>query len=238
MVGQSLPKWGTIWIWIALAGFFGNALPFTLINWGEEKIDSGLAAILMAVMPLFTIILAHIFTSDEKMTTRKLIGVSMGFVGMIILIGPTKLLTLGDDVIRQLAVAGAATCYAVNAMISKKLAGHPRRGLVSGIMLSSVLWMIPFVVFYEQPWDIEPSTNAWIAMIILGVFQTAIATLILFTIIGRQGASFFSQINFLVPLTGILWGAMILAERPSSNAWIALIVILSGVAITREKKPV
>jgi drug/metabolite transporter (DMT)-like permease len=238
MVGQQLPKWGTIWIWIALAGFLGNALPFTLINWGQEKIDSGISAILMAVMPLFTIILAHIFTTDEKMTARKLIGVCLGFIGMIVLIGPEKIFLLGDDVIRQLAVAGAATCYAFNAMISKKLSGYPRRGLVAGIMLTSMLWMIPYVALIEQPWDINPSLEAWGAMVVLGIVQTAFATLLLFTIISRQGASFFSQINFLVPITGIMWGAIILAERPSTNAWIALGLILLGIAITRERKSV
>ena len=211
---------------------------FTLINWGQEKIDSGISAILMAVMPLFTIILAHIFTTDEKMTARKLIGVCLGFIGMIVLIGPEKIFLLGDDVIRQLAVAGAATCYAFNAMISKKLSGYPRRGLVAGIMLTSMLWMIPYVALIEQPWDINPSLEAWGAMVVLGIVQTAFATLLLFTIISRQGASFFSQINFLVPITGIMWGAIILAERPSTNAWIALGLILLGIAITRERKSV
>ena len=238
MVGQTLPKWGPIWIWIGFAGLLGNALPFTLINWGQEKIDSGVSAILMAVMPLFTIFLAHFFTSDEKMTWRKLIGVLLGFVGMIVLIGPEKLLLLGDEVVRQLAVAGAAICYAFNAMISKKLSGLPRRSLVAAIMLASTLLMIPYVLAIEQPWDINPSKEAWFIMIVLGLVQTAFATLLLFTIISRQGASFFSQINFLVPISGILWGAIVLAEKPSINAWIALGLILLGIAITRERKSV
>lgn len=234
--GESLPRGGKLWGWIVISAFFGNALPFTLISWGEESIDSGLAAILMAVMPLTTVLVAHLFTRDEKLTPRKAAGVLFGLAGLVILIGPEQLATLGDDTVRQLAVACAAFCYGVNAVITRRLADQPPRALVAALMLVSTAMLVPVSVLFDQPWTLSPSGRSLMAMVVLGVLQTAIATLIMFALVRRQGASFFSQINFLVPMFGVLFGALILAERPSASAFAALALILLGVAIARERR--
>lgn len=218
---------------IGLAALSGNALPFTLITWGEERIDSGLAAILMAVMPLTTVVLAHFFTSDERMTSRKAIGVALGIVGLVILLGVDKLSGIGTDTVRQLAVAAAAVSYGINALITKRLLGLPRWSLVAGIMLASSAIMVPASLIVDHPWTLEPSMRSVLAIVVLGMVQTAIATLMMFALVRRQGASFFSQINFMVPLFGVMWGAFILAERPSANAYVALALILAGIAIAR-----
>ncbi len=235
MAGQSMPRDTGAWIAIVFAAIIGNAVPFVLIGWGEEQIDSGLAAILMATMPLTTLVLAHFFTSDEKLTMRKALGVGLGLAGLVVLMGPERLARLGDETIRELAVAGAATCYGINALITKRLVQLPRRAVAAAVLATSAVMMIPASLIIDRPWTLEPGTAAILSVIILGIVQTAIATMMLFAIVRRQGASFFSQINFLIPLFGVVWGALILAERPSANALAALALILLGIAVVRGR---
>ncbi|MEM8688824.1 MAG: DMT family transporter [Pseudomonadota bacterium] len=232
---QPMPRGNRLWGWILMSAFFGNALPFALIGWGEEKIDSGLAAILMAVMPLTTLVLAHIFTKDEKITLPKAIGVVLGFTGLIVLIGPAKLATLGEETVRQLAVAGAAVCYGINAIVTKQFAGLPPRSLAAAVVMTSALMLIPATFVFDTPRTLEPSVLSGLAIAALAVFHTVFATLLLFTIVRRQGAAFFSQINYLVPPFGVAWGALLLAERPSPNAYVALALILIGIAVAGLK---
>ncbi len=233
LAGESLASLKGYWRGVFLAGFFGNTLPFFLISWGEEHIDTALTAILMAVMPLTTVILAHLFTADEKLTPGKLLGVALGFAGLVVLIGPATLLQLGEDSVRQLAVAGAAVCYGINALITKRLSSRPPIALAAAIICSSVLIATPASFILEAPLTITPSSQAIWATAILGVLQTAFATLLLVTIVQRQGASFFSQINFLIPVIGVILGAVILGETIGLNAVFALLLILAGIAITR-----
>jgi drug/metabolite transporter (DMT)-like permease len=222
-----------VWVFILLAGLFGNALPFTLISWGEERIDSGLAAILMAPMPLTTLLLAHVFT-EEKLNAGKLAGVGLGIAGLVVLIGPQSLTRLGDDTVRQLAVAAAGCCYAVNAVASKWLTGGSRLGMTAAVMMASIVFMAPLSLLDPAAWSFAPSALSLTAIVVLAVMQTAIGTLLMLGIVARQGASFFSQINFLIPLFGVMWGALILAERPSPNAVAALALILAGVGVARR----
>ena len=233
--GQSLPKSARAWVLVTLAAIFSNALPFTLISWGEEKIDSGLTAILMAVMPLTTVLLAHFLTQDEKLTLRKLVGVSFGIAGLVVLIGPDKLAQLGEETIRQLAVATAAFCYGIGAIIAKHLMTENRRGTIAGIMLVASALQIPASLIVERPWTLDPTTVSVVAILVLGVVQTALANVVMFAIIRRQGAAFFSQINLLIPMIGVFGGALILAERPSPNAYVALAIILAGIVIARGR---
>lgn len=231
--GQSMPRGTRVWGLICLAGIFGNALPFTLISWGEEVIDSGLTAILMAVMPLSTVLLAHVLTADEKLNLPKGAGIVFGIAGLVVLIGPQKLMQLGEDTLRQLAVAAAAACYGLHAIITRSLVGLPRRALIAAILSVSFLMQLPFALILDKPWTLEPSAMSLGAMVVLGILHTALATLLMFAVVGRQGASFFSQINFLVPLFGVLWGVLVLSEVPPPNAYIALGLILIGIAISR-----
>ncbi len=231
--GEKLIAQKGLWPTIFLAGFFGNALPFFLISWGEEQIDSTIAAILMAVMPITTIVLAHLFTRDEKLNRFKMTGVILGLAGLVVLIGPASLAKLGDDSIRQLAVAAAAMCYGVNALLTKKLAGQPPKILSAWIITASAIMVVPASFVFESPLQLTPTTQAVWAVISLGFIQTALATYILVVIVRRQGASFFAQVNFLIPFVGVLLGGVFLGERIGINAVFALTLILTGIAITR-----
>ncbi len=231
--GQGLPRSFAVWRWVIPGALLGNAIPFTLISWGQQTIDAGLAAILMGGMPLITIVLAHLFTDDEKATLPKVIGVMFGMIGLLILIGPAKIMALGDDTIRQLAVLLAASCYAIATLITKQLTGLPRYSTTAAISLVSAVIMIPVALAYDQPWTLAPTGTALLSSVLLGVLHTALATLLMFKLVMRQGASFFGQINFLIPLTGVAWGVIFLSERLAQTQLIAMAIILTGVIVSR-----
>ena len=220
---------------IVLVGVVGNALPFALIAWGEKTVDASLAAILMGIMPISTLILAHFLVGDEKMNTRKLVGGIVGLTGLVVLVGPAVLLRLGQDGISQLAILAAAVSYAVNAVLMKGLLGLPRTATAAWVLFAGALVLTPVSLFVDAPLQLNPGSTALGAMFLLGVFPTAIATLVMFKVLERQGAAFFGQVNFIVPLSGVIWAAAVLGERPEPRALIALGIVLSGIWIARGK---
>ena len=235
MKGQSLSALAPHWMLVVLAGLFGNAFPFSLVAWAQGRVDAGLTAIFMAVMPLITLVLAHFFTRDEKLNIFRVIGFCLGLLGVAVLIGFDKLATLGDETLRQYAVMGAAFCYAVNAILSKYLLALPRMAVAAGLLISSAVFLLPFSLYFDQPWQLDISSLSWIMLILLGIFPTALGILLVFVIIQRQGASFLSQINFMVPLFGVFWAVLFISETLPASAAAALIIILAGVAIARIK---
>ncbi len=232
---QEWPRGRRVWGWIVAAGLTGNVLPFSLISWGEERIDSGLAAIYIAIVPIATLVLAHYFTRDERFTWRKLAGVVMGFSGILVLIGPQALLHLDEYVVRQLAVALAAVSYAVNTLIVKRLSGVRPVAMAAAIMAVSALILVPVALWHDGLLHPPASSVAW--AVTLGVIHTAVATLIMFFVVRRAGASFFSMINFLIPVIGYLLGVALLGEALSPRAIAALALILAGIYISAGRSP-
>jgi len=233
LAGRGLPANPRIWGFAALSGIFGFALPFTLISWGEESIDSGPAAILMAGMPLMTILLARYVVGDEPLPLNKIVGVACGVCGLVVLIGPGELATLGGDSVREIAVVLASFCYAVNAVVAKRLAGQDPYAASAAILISASALLVPANLFFDRPWTLSPSPEAWLALLLLGALSTAAASLVMLALLRRQGAGFFAQNNFIVPLFGVFWGFLILSERPPGSSLAALAIILTGVAISR-----
>ncbi len=225
------------WLWIALAGLTGSVLPFSLISWGEEHIDSGLAAILISITPLMVLLLAHFLIRDERLTPPRALGMALGLAGVVVLIGPRSLLHLGEDAVRQLAVAAAALCYALNTLIVRHLqvahvegARAGSMALAAAIMLVSALMLAPLAAWWEGLVWPDMTTAALAA--VLGVVHTALATLIMFVIIARVGATFFATINFLIPIIGYLLGVLALGEAVSWRALVALVLVLGGIWLT------
>ena len=231
---QSLPGKGRVWLYIVLSAATGNAIPFVLISWGQVKVEAGLTAIFMAIMPLATIVIANLFTDDEKLNRWKFAGVICGVAGIVVLIGPAALSEVGENTIRQLAILCAALCYAVNAVITRKLTSLPRLPMITAILMSaSAMLIIPMLVV-DQPWQLQVNAAPVIAIVILAIGPTAFATWLILTIIDRQGASFMSQINFMVPLFGVAMGSIFLHERLPINAYFALLIILCALALSRR----
>lgn len=218
---------------LAMIGLFGNALPFALIAWGQQVVDAGLASILMGVMPIATLVLAHYFTADEPLSKWKVIGVLVGLIGLVLLVGPAVLTRLGDDGIRQIAILGAAISYGINAIITKKMLNQPRRAAGAALLIAGAVMLVPAVLLFELNMPVTPHLDSVLAIIMLAIFPTALAALLMFIIIDRQGAGFFSQINLIVPLAGVFWAFVFLSEKLEPRALVALLTILSGVAIAR-----
>jgi len=219
-------------------GLFGNALPFALIGWGETEVDSGLAAILMGAMPVATAGLAHFFTPEDRLTLRRLCGILLGLGGVLALIGWQALGGLGRDVLAQLALLGGALCYAVTTVFVRRYGNLPGRVMATGAMLAGALLAGLFALVTERPWTLAPSAASWLALIYLGVLPTAAAALVYFHLIRKVGATMFSQINFVLPALGALWGAVFLGERIGLNAWLALGLIAIGVALVNSRRRV
>ena len=230
---QRLPAIGKIWLTIFLSGLLGNALPFALISWGQVKVEAGLAAIFMAVMPLATIVFVQFLTTDERINRWKLIAVLLGFAGIVVLMGFDSLSDLGDETLRQLAILLAAFCYALNAIVTRKLTSIPNYSMTSALMIAACVLIVPFSLVLDQPLSLSPTASSLMAILALAIGPTAIATMLILIIIDRSGATFLSQINFMVPLLGVVFGAVLLQEKLSANAYWALVIIILALAMSR-----
>ncbi|MFQ5467549.1 MAG: DMT family transporter, partial [Kiloniellaceae bacterium] len=237
MLGHRLPRDLATWRDCAVLAVIGTLVPFALITWGEVTLDSGLAAILMAPMPLVSVLLAHVFTADERLSAGKLVGVGLGFAGIVVLVGPGVLSGLGREAVAQLAVAAAGCGYAASNVYTRtsRLAGAPPGVAAAGVLLCASLIAVPISLYVDRPWTLAPSAISLLSLLFLGVLATSAAYLILFRLIARNGAGFTGQINFLVPVFGVIWGALILAEALPTSAFAALGLILLGIAISQVR---
>ena len=227
--GGRLPPLGPVWGTYFAVGLFGNGLPFLLINWGEQLIDSGLAAILMAVMPLATLILTHFYTTDERMSLPKVLGVLAGFSGVAVLMGADALAGMSGHVLAQVAVAGGAVCYAVATTMARHLPHRPTEERSAAVMLASMVLIVPASLIMDQPWALDPSADSVAACIYLGLFPTALATILYFILISERGATFISFNNYIIPVLGVLWGVLFLDEVLTVRSVLALLLVLSGI---------
>ncbi len=222
---------------IALA-FFGDCLPFYLISWGQLTVDSSIAGILMAIMPLTTIVMAHFFVKGEHLTKNRVIGFLLGFLGILILLGPAALAKLdsqGNTFFAMLAILGGAVSYAVNTILAKQLPNESFLAISTAVLVIASLMMLPLLFTTEYEWQIKLLSIELLSLLLLGLFPTAIATIIYFAVIARVGPSFLSQINYLIPVWAVFMGIIFLNETVEVNALVALAVILLGIAVAQRK---
>ena len=226
------------WLILIALAFFGNCLPFYLISWGQKSVDSSVAGILMAVMPLTTILLAHFFVKGEHLTANRIIGFLLGFIGIIVLLGPAALAKLesGANVfISMLAILGGAVSYAVNTIIAKYLPSKSLLAISTVVLLIASVMMLPMLFSNDFGWAAKIISFEFFSLVLLGLFPTAIATLLYFAIIARIGPSFLSQINYLIPVWAVFMGVLFLNEKVGLGAYIALAIILIGIAIAQRR---
>ncbi|WP_120496310.1 DMT family transporter [Kiloniella sp. EL199] len=241
ILGKRFPRNFQTWRYYVLIGITGNLLPFVLISWGELHIDSGLAAILMSVIPLTALLIAHLWTEDEKMSLPKLMGAVIGFAGVVLLVGPEALNGLGDSVLGQLAVAFASFCYGASSVFARRVGLVKLDPVVNGsaILLCASMMALPVAFIVEDPISFEPTLLSVGALLMLSVVSTAIAYIILYYLLGTVGATFTALNNYLVPVFGMVWGFLFLSESYELEAFIALAVILLGIIVTQmQAKPV
>jgi drug/metabolite transporter (DMT)-like permease len=233
---QALPRGRKVWAILLLLGIIGNALPFFLISWGEQYTPSNLAAILMAVIPIFVVLLAHLMTHDEKLTLGKSVGVTLAFIGIVVLVGVDALGGLGRSIAGQLAILAGCVSYSFQGVTARRLPPMGSEMITGMILILAFLCLLPFWLIHDRPWQMSVSTPALLATIWLGVISTAAGNLLYYLILRRAGAGFASFNNYLVPLMGIAWGFLCLGEKPGWNALVALALILGGLACARFLK--
>jgi drug/metabolite transporter (DMT)-like permease len=233
--GHRLPPLNdTRWLWFGALGLFGNTLPFFLISWGQQTIDSALTGILIATMPLTTIALAHVFVPGEQMNARRLAGFLLGFAGVVVLLGPVALGGLGGTgLIAQIGVLCAAVCYGINAVLARLLPDTPPSLSGAGMLIMAALLALPFGAWDLAHMPVAPA-SAWMMIVWLAVGPTAFASVLLMQIARTAGPSFLATVNYMTPIAAVATGLMI-GETIGWNALLALMIILAGVWLARKK---
>lgn len=216
IMGLHLPRQWAVWRAFFGMGLLNNIIPFCLIVWGQTHIASGLASILNATTPLFTVIVAHFLTADEKMTGNKLAGVLIGFLSVATMIGPAAFGGAISGLWGQIAILGAAISYSFAGIFGRrfKAMGVPPLMTATGQISSSTLMLIPAALLIDKPWTLAmPSLGTWGALIGIALLSTALAYLIFFRILATVSATNLALVTFLIPVSAILLGSLILGEQ-------------------------
>ena len=226
VTGHRLPLDLRLWGAFLVMGALNNLIPFCLIVWGQTRIGSGLASILNATTPLFTILIAHALTADEKLTPGRLAGVLLGLAGVTVMIGGEVLAGLGPGVVAQLAVLGAALSYAFAGIFGRRFKDTAPLVTAAGQVTATTLLMLPLALVVDRPWSLPmPSLTAWGTIGGLALLSTAAAYVIYFRILAAAGATNLLLVTFLIPVSAVLLAVSVLGERlaPGQLAGMALI---------------
>lgn len=235
-----LPPPGRIWLSYAVLGVIGNCVPFFFITWGQQVVPSAVAGILISMMPLATLVLAHFAVPGERMTLYRAMGFALGFGGMVCLFEPAALASLGGadvQALAQLAILGAALCYATNSVLARLLIKEQFIVAATGTLLVSSVIALPFALLHDQPWLNSPHASASGALVWLGVGPTAVATICYYRLISSAGPTFMSLVNYLSPAVAVFLGVSLLGEKPAASAYAGLVLILSGIAVSQRRRP-
>lgn len=219
-----------LWVAFFIMGALNNIIPFTLIVYGETRISSGLASILNATTPIFTVLAAHALTSNEKLSWAKSWGVLFGFLGVAVLIGPSALSSLGaGDMMGELACLAAALVYAFAGIFGRRFRGIPPLQVATGQVTASTFVLIPLTAAVDAPWTLQPpSTNAWLAFSGIALFSTALAYIIYFRILAAAGATNLLLVTFLLPVSAMALGVAVLRETVTWQSLAGMTLISLG----------
>jgi len=232
--GRSLMRENAPWSAFFVMGTLNNLVPFALIFWAQTHIASGLASILNATTPLFTVIVAHLLTPDEKMTGGKITGALAGLAGVAVLVGPDALRAFDAGVWGELACLGAALSYAFAGIYGRRFKAMkvaPLEAAAGQVTATSIL-ILPIVLVFEAPWNATPwpGSETWGALIGLAVLSTALAYVLYFRILATVGATNLLLVTFLIPVTAILLGTAFLGERLEVRQVAGMALIALGLA--------
>lgn len=230
VMGVKIPASRRVWGAFMVMGLLNNVVPFSLFVWGQSQIASGVASILNATTPLFTVLVAHAFTSDEKLTAGKSTGVLIGFAGVTVMIAGDDLASLGGGFWGQLACVGGALSYAFAGVYGRRFGtmGISPLATAGGQIIASSLIMVPLMVIIDRPWTLPmPSLAAIGALIGIAALSTALAYILYFRILATAGATNLLLVTFLIPLSAIVLGIVVLGEvlEPRHLAGMALIAV-------------
>jgi drug/metabolite transporter (DMT)-like permease len=232
------PRERRLWRWFTGLGLVGHAIPFFLISWGTQFISSGLSGVLMGAIPLFVIVLAHVFLPDERLTPLKTLGFVTGFMGLMIVLGPEKLLRFegqGMALAGEAAILISCICYAVHGLLARRIPFQRPMEQAAAVCLSGGVLGAIFAALYAPHGLSEATPLAYLCVIGLGIVPTATATLLVYAIVRSAGVSFVAYSNYLVPVYALGLGAVVLGETLTANVGLGLPLILLGIAASRMR---
>ena len=229
--GHRMPTSLRTWGLFLIMGALNNLVPFSLIFWGQTQIASSLASILNATTPVWTVLLAHVLTQDERLTASRLCGVLFGLGGAVVTIGPDALHAPGLNVLAQLAILGAAISYAFAGIFGKRFAGISPYETAAGQVTCTTLMMTPLALLVDRPWHLPaPSTTTLGALLALGLLSTAVAYVIYFRLLATAGATNLLLVTFLIPVSAVLLGTVILGEKLGLRHFAGMGLVSLGLA--------
>lgn len=232
-LGYRLPGDRLTWRAFLTMGLINNAIPFGLIAWGQTHVASGVASILNATTPLWTVIVAHYLTADEKMTGNRLAGVAIGIAGVALMIGADVMHNFGSNVVAQFALIAAAIFYAFASVYGRRFRsmGQPPLVTAAGLVIGATLILLPIELVVDRPWTL-PMPGAPVIGAVLGVavLATALAFIIYFRILATAGATNLMLVTFLIPVSAILLGTLVLHERLEPKHFLGMAMIAAGLA--------
>lgn len=212
--GHRMPLRLASWRPFLVMGALNNLIPFSLIFWGQIEITAGLASILIATTPLFTVLLAHFLTRDERITPGRLAGLVFGIAGVVLMVGPAAVRGLGVHLLAQIAVLGAALAYAFAGIYARRFRDQPPLVTAAGQVSASTLMMLPIALLLDRPWlGVLPGATTWAAILGIAILGTALAYILYFRILATAGATNLLLVTFLIPVSAVVLGAAFLSER-------------------------
>jgi len=221
------------WHWFALIGMVNLVIPFFLIAYGVQKVQSNLAAILMASTPLSATILAHFFTKNEKINYRKIFGVLLGFSGIVFLFSDNVLIN-ENNFLSALIIFFASTFYVIGGLLTLKISNKKNENVTASILIWATIFLIPITAYSEQPWNLNPSMESTISVIYLGIVATGFAWLLRFRILITNGLVFQAQVAYLIPIFGIILGYIFLKEVITPKVLVAVAAVIIGIYFVKK----
>ncbi len=229
--GLRMPRTLAEWRRLFAMGALNNAIPFSLLLWGQTQISSSLASILNATAPLFTVLLADRLTADEKLTPLRLMGVVAGLAGVIVMIGPSAMRDLGGHLMAELVTLGAPIAYACASIYGRRFRNDPPLVTAAGQVTASTLLLLPIMLVFDRPWTLVMPSGATLAALVgLALLSTALAYVIFFRILATAGSTNLQLVTFLIPVSALLFGMGILGERLAPEHFAGMALIGLGLA--------
>ena len=221
------------WYWFAAIGMINLVIPFFLIAYGVQRVQSNLAAILMASTPLSATVLAHLFTKNEKINLIKIFGVLVGFSGIVFLFSDNILINENNFTYALLILVGS-TFYVIGGLLTLKISNKKNENVTASILIWGTLFLIPITAFTEKPWNLNPSIDSTISLIYLGVVATGLAWLLRFRILKNNGLVFQAQVAYLIPIFGIILGYIFLKELITPKVLISVVAVIIGIYLVKK----
>ena len=224
--------------YIFCLGFFEATLPFICISWGQQHTNTSTAAILVSTIPIFTIVLVAFFVKHESLSLGKYLSVIVGFIGVLVLLLPDAMQSTVShplSLLAKLAILAGACSFSISLVMLRRVLGFGMVTLVRNVLLSSTIQLLPLMLIFNHPWNLQPNLTAVTAVITLGVVASGIVYILYVVLLKRAGAAFTSLNNYLVPLFGVIMGIIIVHEQINWNVYLAFVILVAALLVSEFK---